>query len=142
MNKNNYSSRQKGLFQLTPKEIIGYVMKPPPSPLWDVKETEIFLHYFKNKERFFLTSISSNSFLVLMNSSADRSSFDRRKSSLVKANESKTQENLQLLALPSFLKTFKMPTQSADRAEQVKTQPSYAPNDPGRPWFDITKCLL
>lgn len=31
MNKNNYSSRQKGLFQLTSKEIIGYVMKAPLS---------------------------------------------------------------------------------------------------------------
>lgn len=66
-----------------------------------------------------------------MNSSADRSSLDRRKSSLVKANESKTRENLQLLALPSFLKILEMPTQSADRAEQLKIQPSYAPNDPG-----------
>lgn len=49
--------------------------------------------YFKNKERFFLTSISSNSFLALMNSSADCSTLDRRKSSLVKAKESKSSEN-------------------------------------------------
>lgn len=77
-----------------------------------------------------------------MNSSADRSSLDRRKSSLVKANESKSRENLQLLALPSFLETIEAPTQSADRAEQLKTQPSYAPHDPGWPWFDLIKCLL
>lgn len=81
------TAQDKRIIPTDPKRDYRVCNETPPSPLWDVKETEIFLHYFKNKERFLLTSISSNSFLVLMNSSADRSSLERRKSSLVKANE-------------------------------------------------------
>lgn len=48
--------------------------------------------YYKIKEKGFLTIISSSSFLALMNSSADCSSFDGEESSLlpVKEREGKT----------------------------------------------------
>lgn len=89
MNKNYYSLRPKGLSQLAPKEIIGYVRKTTLSIMGCERHRDISA-YFKNKERFFLTSISSNSFLVLMNSAAECSSVDSRKSSLFEAEESQS----------------------------------------------------
>lgn len=101
MNKNDYSLRPKGLSHLTHKEIIGYVRKTNLSMMGCERDRDIFA-YFKNKERFFLTNISSNSFLALMNSSADCSSLDRRKSSLLKAKDSQSWEKFERLALPPF----------------------------------------
>lgn len=98
MNKNYYSLRPKRLSQLTPKEIIGHVRKTTLSIMGRERDRDIAA-YFKNKERFFLTSISSNSFLVLMNSSADCSSVVRRRSSLLEANESQSWEKFKRLAL-------------------------------------------
>ena len=93
MNKNDLSLRPKGLSELTPKDIIGYVRKTTLSLMGCERDRDISA-YFKNKERFLLTSIPSNSFRALMNSSADCSSLDRRKFRLLKAEESQDGESL------------------------------------------------
>lgn len=130
MNKNYYSLRPKGLSQLTPKEIIGYVRKTTLSIMGYEGDRDISA-YFKNKERFFLTSISSNSFLALMNSSADCSSTDRRKSSLPEAKDSwESWENLKRLALPPF---YEMPIHLVYIAHSQKHSSALS---------DISKCLL
>lgn len=84
---------QKDYLNWPRKRLLGMSEKPPSLIMGRERDRDISA-YFKNKERFFLTSISSKSFLVLMNSSADCSSLDRRTSSLLKAKESQNWEKV------------------------------------------------